>query len=444
MGIQYTKSEGVYLGYRVAGAGDQTIIYVPGAFSNLAIERYIPECVEWEKFLCRFGRLITFDKRATGVSDRRARPLNLDQQVVDVEAIRAASGSKELIVCGLSQGAPLAVLYALAYPERVRALILMEGVCCDAADPYASLSDSNTLFDWERSLASIDSDFAKWGRYFSDLTAPDQSPEDLDMAVEFMHATASPSSHRTIWCCLMGFDLRPMLRHVTQPTLVIHGNEDRLYPVQHGRYFAEHIPGAEYLELESSYHMTNMDPNIAPQLHEGIEQFISGLPSSHTNEPSPRVVSTVLFTDIVDSTNQQRELGDQVWSEKISRFERNSTDIVEQCRGRVTGSTGDGILATFDVPGDGLRAARLLERDANELGHPIRVGLHTGEVQWTDSGLHGLAVTIASRVADQAGAGEVLTTTVTQGIVEGGDHKFSDWGEAELKGVGTRKLVRLV
>ncbi|MFB3106666.1 MAG: adenylate/guanylate cyclase domain-containing protein, partial [Pseudomonadales bacterium] len=379
------------------------------------------------------------------VSDRSARPLNLDQQVVDVEAIRVASGSEDLIVCGLSQGAPLAVLYALAYPERVRALILMEGVCCDAADPYANLTDSNTLFDWERSLASIDADFAKWCWEFSNLMVPkDLSPEEHDLSIEFMQATASPSTHRHIWACLMGFDLRPMLRHVTHPTLVIHANEDRLYPVQHGRYFAEHIPGAEYLELSCGYHMPMFDPDTVPQLFERIEKFISGLPSSHVSEPSPRVVSTVLFTDIVNSTNQQREQGDHVWSEKISRFERNSTAIVEQCRGKVTGLTGDGIVATFEVPGDGLRAAGLLVRDADALGHPVRVGLHTGEVQWTDDGLHGLAVTIASRVADQAGAGEVLTTTVTQGIVEGGDHKFSDWGEADLKGVGTRKLVRLV
>ena len=124
------------------------------------------------KFLGRFGRVINFDKRATGVSDRSARPLNLDQQVVDVEAIRIATNSKELIVCGLSQGAPLVVLYALAYPEPVKALILVEGVCCDANDPYASLSDSNTLFDWERSLADIDSDFAKWCRDFSKMMSP--------------------------------------------------------------------------------------------------------------------------------------------------------------------------------------------------------------------------------------------------------------------------------
>lgn len=444
MAIEYTKSEGVYLGYRMAGAGDQSIIYVPGAFSNLAIERYIPESVGWERFLSRFGRLITFDKRATGVSDRSVRPINLDQQVVDVEAVRAASASKDLIVCGLSQGAPLAVLYALAYPERVRALILIEGVCCDAADPYADLSDSNRLFDWERSLAAIDSNFAKWCRDKSKLLAPDLGPEDLELAVEYMQATASPSSHRFIWCCLMGFDLRPMLRHVTQPTLVIHGKDDRMYPVQHGRYFAEHISGAEYLELPSNCHMPMFDQSVVPQLFERIERFITGLPTRLSTELSPRVVSTVLFTDIVDSTNQQQELGDHAWSEKMPRFERNSTDIVEQCRGKVTKLTGDGIVATFEVPGDSLRAARLLVRDANELGHPVRIGLHTGEVQLTDSGLHGLAITIASRVADQASAGEVLTTTVTQGIVEGGDYEFSDWGEADLKGIGTRKLVRLV
>ena len=444
MAIEYTKSEGVYLGYSVAGTGDQAIIYIPGAFSNLAIERYVPESVAWENFLKRFGRLITFDKRATGVSDRSARPLNLDQQVVDVEAIRAASGSKDLIVCGLSQGAPLAVLYALAYPERVRALILMTGVCCDAADPFADLSDTNRLFDWERSLASLDTDFTRWCWDFSNLIMPGASTEELDLCVEYMQATASPSSHRFIWCCLMGFDLRPMLRHVAKPTLVIHGKDDQLYPVEHSRYFAEHILGAEYLELPSACHLPMFDQDVVPQLFERIERFITTLPTRHSIEPSPRFVSTVLFTDIVGSTEQQRGLGDHVWSERMSRFEKGSAGIVERCRGKITKLTGDGVVAMFEVPGDALRAASLLIQDAQELGHPIRAGLHTGEVQLTDSGLHGLAVTMASRVADQARAGEVLTTTVTQGIVEGGDYEFSDWGEVDLKGIGTRKLVRLI
>lgn len=444
MAIQYTKSEGVSIGYSVSSDGDQTIIYIPGAYSNLAIERYIPESVAWEKFLGDFGRVINFDKRATGVSDRSARPLNLDQQVVDVEAIREATESDRLTIVGLSQGAPLAVLYALAYPERVIALILIEGVCCDARDPFASLSDSNTLFDWDRSLAEINADFSKWCADFTQLMYPDADPGDLDQNVEYMHATASPASHQFIWCCLRGFDLRPMLRHVNHPTLVVHGKDDNLYPVAHGRYFAEHIPGAKYLELSTSYHLPMDDPDALPDLHQGIRDFMNNLPLTGEQEKSARLISTVLFTDIVNSTEQQSELGDRIWTEKMSRFETNTTAIIQRCRGTLVRLTGDGVKAAFEVPGDGLRAALLLVQDANNLGHPVRVGLHTGEVQWSDSDLHGMAVNIASRVADQAGAGEVLTTTVTQGIVEGGDYSFSDWGEVELKGIGSRKLVRLL
>ena len=444
MAIQYTKSEGVAIGYSVSSEGDQTVIYVPGAYSNLAIERYIPESVAWEKFLGEFGRVINFDKRATGVSDRSARPLNLDQQVVDVEAIRDATDSDRLIIVGLSQGAPLAVLYALAYPERVTALILIEGVCCDARDPFASLSDSNTLFDWERSLTEIDTNFSKWCADFTQAMYPDADIEDLDQNVEYMHATASPASHRFIWCCLRGFDIRPMLRHIHHPTLVIHGKEDHLYPVAHGRYFAEHIPGAKYLELNTSYHLPMDDPHSLPQMHQGIRDFLNNMPPIKEQEKSARLISTVLFTDIVNSTEQQSKLGDRIWTEKMNRFEANTAAIIQRCRGKLLRFTGDGVKAAFEVPGDGLRAALLLVQDANELGNPVRVGLHTGEVQWSDSDLHGMAVNIAARVADQAVAGEVLTTTVTQGIVEGGDYSFADWGEVELKGIGLRKLVRLL
>jgi len=190
--------------------------------------------------------------------------------------------------------------------------------------------------------------------------------------------------------------------------------------------------------------MPMFDQAVLPQVQDRIELFISGLPPRRSNEAATRFVSTILFTDIVDSTRQQRELGDRVWSEKISRFEMSSNKIVERCRGKIVATTGDGIVATFDIPGDGLRAASELVKDADGLGHPVRIGLHTGEVQMAGNGVQGLAVTMASRVADVAKAGEVLTTVVTQGIVEGGDYQFSDWGEAELKGIGKRRLVRLL
>jgi class 3 adenylate cyclase len=317
-------------------------------------------------------------------------------------------------------------------------------VCCDAKDPYASLSDSNTLFDWERSLADIDSNFSKWCRDFNRMIYPDIESKDIEKEIEYMYATASPAAHRSIWCSLMGFDLRPMLRHITQPTFVVHANDDQLYPVAHGKYLAEHIPGSEYLELASSCHIPMYDPAVYSELKEAIEKFIYRLPPRQAKESPTRVISTVLFTDIVNSTEQQRELGDRVWTDKINLFEKNSTSIVEQCRGRIVRFTGDGVKAAFDIPGDCLRAARLLVQEANDIGHPIRVGLHTGEIQWSGGDIHGMAVNIASRVADQAHAEEVLTTSVTQGIVEGGDYSFADWGEVDLKGIGTRKLVRLI
>jgi len=444
MAIEYAQSEGAALGYRASGEGTLTIMDVPGAFSNLAMARYFPAMVEWQRFLRGFGRVVTFDKRGTGVSDRSVRPINLDQQVVDVEAVRIATGTEAAVVCGLSQGAPLAILYALAYPERVKALILLQGVCCDAADPFDSLSDTNTLFDWDRSVADLDSDFSQWCWNFSERVLPDAGPEVHDAVVEYMQATASPASHRFIWCGLMGFDLRPMLRHVHQPTLVIHTSGDRLYPVKHGRYLAEHISGAEYMEPSSNVHVPYFDPDVGPQVFERIEGFVSGLPSNPVDASSARVVSTVLFSDIVASTEQQLKLGDAAWTIERSTFEANAQAIIERSRGRVVQFTGDGVMAAFDVPGDGLRAARTLVEDAHQLGHPIRVGLHTGEVHQSGQELHGLAVTIASRVATQATAEEILTTTVVQGIVEGGDFEFSHWGEADLKGIGVRRLVRLV
>ena len=444
MAIQYTKSEGVSIGYTVSGEGDETVIYIPGLYSNLAIDRYFPETVAWVEFLARFGRVVNFDKRATGVSDRTTRPLNLDQQVVDVEAIRVATNTDQFIICGLSQGAPLAVLYSLAYPERVRAMILITGVCCDASDPYANLSDTNTLCDWESSLAELDADFYQWCLKFSQKVYPDYGPEDFDAEIEYMQATASPAAYRYNWACVMGFDLRPMLRHVNHPALVIHAAGDQLYPVQHGRYLAEHIPGAEYIELDSNCHAPMYDPKVLPQLQEGIERFVNNLPARKVAESSPRIVSTVLFTDIVGSTELQREVGDSNWTGKIGKFEANSTKIIEDCGGKVVRLTGDGVKAAFEVPGNGLRAASLLVKDAKRLGHPIRAGLHTGEVQWAGNDLHGMAVNIASRVADQAGVGEVLTTTVTQGIVEGGDFSFTEEREVDLKGIGMRKLVRLI
>jgi len=454
MKIQYTKSEGVSIGYSVSSEGDQTVIYVPGAYSNLALERYIPETVEWLKFLGSFGRVITFDKRATGVSDRNARPLNLDQQIVDVEAVRVATNSEKLIVCGLSQGAPLAILYALAFPERVTALILIEGVCCDARDPYASLTDSNTLFDWNRSLADIDSDFSKWCLDFSRLMIPDATPEDLNLEVEYMQATASPASYRFIWCCLMGFDLRPMLRHVAHPTIVIHGKEDQLYSVQHGRYLAENIPGAKYVELETNFHGPMYDPDVLPKLKESIEQFIKSLPPDQVIEFSERKISTemltdieeidfveqatIVFTDIVSSTEFVTQVGDAAARDLFLKHDKIIRNQLKKYGGRELQNLGDGFMLSFPSATYAIHCACAMQQTISQYlpQLKLKIGINTGEVVIRE-GNHpfGQAVVIASRIVEKCSSQQILISEISKGLAAGSKFACSGIGKFKPKGI---------
>jgi len=454
MKIQYTKSEGVSIGYSVSGEGKKSILYVPGAYSNLALERYIPETLEWLKFLCSFGRAITFDKRATGVSDRSARPLNLDQQIVDVEAVRVATNSEKLIVCGLSQGAPLAILYSLAYPERVTALILIEGVCCDAKDPYATLTDSNTLFDWDRSLAAIDSDFSKWCLDFTRQMYPDATPEDLNLEVEYMQATASPASYRFIWCCLMGFDLRPMLRHVSHPTIVIHGKEDQLYSVKHGRYLAEKIPGAQYVELESNNHAIMYDPAVLHQLKESIERFINNLPLEQEGELSVETFSTemstdiegsdfveqatIVFTDIVSSTELVTQVGDAAARDLFLKHDKIIRDQLKKYAGRELQNLGDGFMLSFSSATYAIRCAcamqQTITQDLPQV--KLKIGINTGEVVMRE-GDHpfGQAVVIASRIAERCAGQQILVSDISKGLAAGSNFAFTEIGNFRPKGI---------
>ena len=451
MKIQYTKSEGVSIGYSVSGEGKKSILYVPGAYSNLALKD-IPN-FRMVKFLCSFGRAITFDKRATGVSDRSARPLNLDQQIVDVEAVRVATNSEKLIVCGLSQSAPLAILYSLAYPERVTALILIEGVCCDAKDPYATLTDSNTLFDWDRSLAAIDSDFSKWCLDFARQMYPDATPEDLNLEVEYMQATASPASYRFIWCCLMGFDLRPMLRHVSHPTIVIHGKEDQLYSVKHGRYLAEKIPGAQYVELESNNHAIMYDPAVLQQLKESIEKFIKDLPPEHESEPSVGTISTemfanieeseiveqatIVFTDIVSSTDLVTKVGDASARDLFLKHDKIVRNQLKKYGGKELQNLGDGFMLTFASATDAIKCAcKIQQQILEELPTiQIRIGINTGEVVRREA-KHpfGQAVVVASRIVSECMGGQILISDVAKQLAAGSKLSFVERGRFKPKG----------
>jgi pimeloyl-ACP methyl ester carboxylesterase len=436
----YAKSAGVSLAYRVMGEGEPTLLHVPGAISNLALEDTAPAIARYFERLSRFSRLVRFDKRGTGLSDRSGAPLSIDDQIPDVEAVRQASGSERVALYGLSQGTAVAVRYTLAFPERVAQLILVDGVCCDRHDPYASADDSNRLVNWDEFFALLDDDFEGFTDGFAAICFPDAPEEARGATAEFLRATASPATFRSLWQGIVGLDLRPRLKDISVPTLVLHARGDRHHPAHHGRYFAEHIPAARYVELESDFHVPYVDENIAARMLTAIEEFLTGT-VRHTAE---RRFATVLFTDIVGSTAQQHDRGDRAWRGLREAHEADARRLAEQFGGRIVEVQGDGVLATFPTAGEAARAARAMVAAARDLGLHIRAGIHAGEVYEVGESLLGICVNVAARVVAQANGDEILATELVQGLVEGSELSFEQQGEVDLKGIGRRRLVRLV
>ena len=436
---QYVKSEGVSLAYQVLGEAGPNLLHVPGAISNLALEDNIPANAGYFERLSRFCRVVRFDKRGTGLSDPGATPPTVHQQVPDVEAVRRATSSEQVDLYGLSQGAAVAVLYASAFPARTTHLILVNGVCCDARDPHLAISDENRLLNWGEFFARLEGDFESFTRDLAVKCFPDFEPAVHDAFAGFFRATAGPATFASLWRGIMGLDLRPVLRDVAVPTLVLHARRDRHHPVAQGRYLAEHIPGAQYLELDTSAHVPHHDAPVAPQMLAAIEKFLTGT-VCHTAD---RVLVTVLFTDIVDSTAQQRAQGDRAWRSLLESYEAATRRLVEQFGGRVVKFQGDGVMAVFPTPGEGLRAGREMVVAARDLGIDMRAGVHAGEAYEVDGDLFGTCVNVAARVVEQAGRGEVLTTDIVRGLLEGSGFAFADIGDVDLKGIGPRRLVRL-
>jgi pimeloyl-ACP methyl ester carboxylesterase len=436
---KYVKSEGVSLAYRVTGDVGPTLLHVPGAISNLALEEQGPDALRYFERMARFCRAVRFDKRATGLSDRSAAPPTLVQQVPDVEAVRQALNAEQVALSGLSQGAAVAILYALRFPERVTHLILVDGVCCDARDPYLPMSDHNTLEVWSEFFGLMQDDFEAFTRRFASICFPGTPTAFQELVAESLKATANPSSFEALWRGIVGIDLRPVLKEISCPTLVLHARGDQHHPVKHGQYLAEHIPRARYLELDTPFHVPGSDPAISDQIATAIEEFLTGS-IRHTAE---RRFAAVLFTDIVDSTAQQRERGDRAWRSVLEAHEATTRRLVEQFGGRVVEVEGDGLMAEFPAAGESLRAARALVLAARDQGIRIRSGLHAGEVYEAGGRLFGICISIAARVAAQAGADEVLATELVQGLVEGSGLELTPRGEFELKGIGPRRLVRL-
>jgi pimeloyl-ACP methyl ester carboxylesterase len=432
--IRYAQSDEVSLAYAVEGEAGLPLIFIPGIVSNLAMDESVPLMARFYERVARFSRFVRWDRRGTGLSDQSADPLPLAEQARDLEVIRRAAGFERFAVVGFSHGAVLALRYAVDHPERVSHLVLMAAPVCDARDPGDPASPP--LSPWQR-LIEATHDFARYTKGFMAVAAPSAEPGARARMENMMKASVSPGGMRRLLGQIRELDLRDALGAIRVPTLVVHANRDRIFPAEHGRYFAAHIPGVRYLELDTDAHIFPLDASASAITLAALEEFLTG----SVVHSADRVMTTVLFTDIVDSTIAQQRMGDEAWRTLRKSFEANSRRLAEQFGGRVVQFTGDGVMAAFPAASQALRAARALADDARGLGVAIRAGVHAGEAYTVEDQLFGTCVTVAARVAAHASAGELLTTETVSDLVAGSGFSFRDAGSPELKGLGPRRLL---
>ncbi|MBA2792676.1 MAG: adenylate/guanylate cyclase domain-containing protein [Thermoleophilaceae bacterium] len=418
----------MHIAWQAAGAGPIDIVYVPSSIGQVEQLVTEPGIRAFLETMCSFARLITFDRRGSGLSDPCPSAPTLEEQMDDVLAVMEAAGSERAAVMGSLEGGALSMLFAATHPDRTAALVL-----------YATFARALWApdYDWapaeeERNarLAWLEDQWGKGGIALGLAPSRADDPAFREWAGRMERYSASPGTIRRINELIGCLDVRHVLPSIRVPTLVMHRRDDSFLDVRHSRYLADHIPGARYAELEGSDSMFSVGDSESV-LGE-IEEFLTG--ARHEREPD-RVLATVMFTDIVGSTSHAAKLGDAGWRSLLGRHDDLVRRQVQRHRGRWIKSTGDGVLATFDGPARAVRAATAIEAGVRDLGLQIRAGLHTGECEVIDEDVGGLAVHIGARVMGMAGAGEVLVSSTVKDLVVGSGIDFEARGMHELRGI---------
>ena len=421
---RYAKSGDVRIAYQVVGSGPLDLVYVPGFVSNLEVFWEMPEWARFFSRLAAFSRLIVFDKRGTGLSDRDIGIAALEERMDDVRAVMDAAGFESAALYGVSEGGPLSILFAATYPQRVRGLIL-----------YGSYTGARLTQELlEQRVEQIDR-FWGTGQYWLPRYSPKLLKDETARRVyaRFERQSASPSAAIAIQRMNRDLDIRHVLPAIRVPSLVMHRVGDAAVPVEWGRELAAGIPSARYVELPGDDHVPWHEPEITDRILGEIEEFLTGSRSSEA-EPD-RVLATVLFTDIVDSTKRAAALGDRPWRTLLDRHDEIVRQQLNRFRGREVKNLGDGFLATFDGPARAVRCASAIAETMQPLGISVRSGLHTGEIELKSDDIGGIAVNIASRVAAMAGAGETLVSSTVRDLVAGSGLRFDDRGSHMLRGL---------
>lgn len=431
---RYAESGDVAIAYQVSGEGRFDLIHVPGFVSNVELAWQVPVHAEFNRRLGSFSRLIRFDKRGTGLSDRDVGVPDLETCMDDVRAVMDSAGSERAALFGTSEGGPMSVLFAATYPERVWALVLFSSFprVRWAADYPAGLTEESARRELEEDLARF-TDPARMLELVEALIPglDDASKQTFSM---MMRQSASPGAVEALDRMNFQIDVREVLPSIRVPTLVLVRSGDDPFNVEGSRYLAEHIPGARYLELPGTAHAAyGGDPE--PVLAE-LERFLNDAWERREWEDEPdRVLATVLFTDIVGSTAKAAELGDRDWRDLLARHHAEIRGELARFRGREIDTAGDGFFASFDGPARAIRCACAISERVRELGLDVRAGLHTGECELLDDKVAGIAVSIGARVAAEARPGEVLVSQTVRDLVAGSGIQFTDRGQAMLKGV---------
>jgi pimeloyl-ACP methyl ester carboxylesterase len=418
--------EGVHIAYQVAGHGPPDLVFVPSALSHIEAYWEEPSVARYLTRLASFSRLIMFDKRGMGMSDRIEGTPTLEARMDDVPAVMDAAGSERAFLCGTSEGGAIAAIFAATYPERVHGLVLFNAAVRNWLQPEIQPSIDDCVRE-------------SWGTGGSiDIGAPSVAGDELirSWGARVERLAASPTTVAAIMKMNSAYDARPVLPTISVPTLVLHCIGDRLVSVEQGRESARLIPGSRYVELGGTDHLPFFE---SPEVSLGLlEEFVTG--ERHPVEVD-RVLATVVFNDIVGSTALASEMGDRRWKETLDTYYGVVQRAVARFRGRLVKTTGDGTLMTFDGPGRAIRCALVVRDHASTLGLELRSGCHTGEIALREDDVTGIAVVIGQRIAALAERGELLASSTVKDLVAGSGIEFRDRGEPELKGVpGTWRI----
>ncbi len=425
---RYARCGEINIAYQVFGEGPVDLVLVPGWVSNIDVMWEEPRLAGWLRRLASFARVILFDKRGTGLSDRVTDAPTLEERMEDVRTVMQAAGSEQAAVMGYSEGGPMCALFAATYPQMVHALVMVGS--------YPRRTRSNDFpfgparEELEYFLSRIGTE---WGKDFAlDIRAPSMMQDQRFQAWwgKLLRSGTSPAAAEALTRANLEIDIRDILPTIRVPTLVVHATGDRTCPVELGRYLAGHIPGAELVEIDSRDHLPWLEGSA--QIVQAIETFLTG---AHHDADGDRVLATIMFTDIVGSTEIVAESGDANWEALRAAHDESVRANLAAYSGQEMSTTGDGFLAVFDGPARAVRCAQNIIADLARLGVEVRVGVHTGECERRGREIAGLAVHIAARIADGAPAGGVLVSRTVRDLVAGSGLRFESAGRHTLKGV---------